>query len=432
MKIITLSPEQFQAYASSHRYRNFYQTTAYGNTMKLHGYEIHYLGFQDEHGTLLGATLLIFKEVFMGNKMAYAPRGMLFDYSNSFFLEELMTKLKKLLGKQGFIYLKIDPFIPVNIRSKDGSILNSNPEAGIILENLKSAGFQHYSAQLNFENQKPRFEAVVTLNQDIKEVYQNFDKRTRYKIKKAMRSGIEILEGTEENIKDFYEFIKRKQTHSLAYYQDLYNNFQEQATLYLAKLNTETFVINSKQLYEREMDRNDALAKQVQNQDIKGKKKRTLLNTKMESDKLLNTYKKDLVWATELLKENPKGILVGGALTITYDQAVYLFIEGLNPKFKELNSNYLLKWEILRRAKKEKFKYVNLNGITGNFEEEEGKFQGLNEMKLGYHAVITEYVGEFDFIINGLTYNLYRNLNKEKDKKSPPPKKQETKKGNNS
>ena len=34
MKIVTITPEQFDRYASKHRYRNYYQTSVYGNTMR--------------------------------------------------------------------------------------------------------------------------------------------------------------------------------------------------------------------------------------------------------------------------------------------------------------------------------------------------------------------------------------------------------------
>ena len=33
MKIVTLSPEQFDKFAQNHRYRNYYQSSAYGNVM---------------------------------------------------------------------------------------------------------------------------------------------------------------------------------------------------------------------------------------------------------------------------------------------------------------------------------------------------------------------------------------------------------------
>ncbi len=413
MQIITLEPEKFQEYASNHRYRNFYQTVAYGNTMKTNGYDIHYLGFIDDNEKLIGASLIIFKEVFMGNKMAYAPRGMLFNYGNVTLLQELMTKLKKLLSKQGFMSLKIDPFIPVNIRSKHGNILNSNQEAGIILENLKASGFQYHGNNLYFENEKPRFEAIVTLNRDIKIIFNSFDKRTRYKIKKAMRSGIEIEKGELKDLPAFYEFVKRKHPKKLSYYEDLWKNFGNDMSLYFAKINTENFVVSSKKLYEKEIEHNESLNKKIQDSSITGKKKQTFLNEKMESDKLLNTYKNNLVWATSLLKEHPNGMIVGSALTLMYDQASYMIIEGFHPKYKELNPNYLIKWRMIEDAKEKKCKYISFNGISGEFENA-GKYQGLNEMKLGYNAVVTEFIGEFDYTINNLTYNLYKNFNKEK------------------
>ena len=73
------------------------------------------------------------------------------------------------------------------------------------------------------------------------------------------------------------------------------------------------------------------------------------------------------------------------------------------------------------------YKYFNLNAVSGAFEDTANDYEGLNEMKLGYGAVITEYIGEFDIILNGLTYNLYRSFNKEKDEKQPKkqPKKKE-------
>ena len=57
------------------------------------------------------------------------------------------------------------------------------------------------------------------------------------------------------------------------------------------------------------------------------------------------------------------------------------------------------------------FKYINLNGIVGDFENE-NEYSGLNEMKLGFNSIITEYIGEFDIILNNFSYNLYTKFNK--------------------
>ena len=64
MKIVTLSPEQFDKFASNHRYRNYYQSSAYGNVMVKFGYNIHYLGIVSDQNKLIGATLIIYKEIF--------------------------------------------------------------------------------------------------------------------------------------------------------------------------------------------------------------------------------------------------------------------------------------------------------------------------------------------------------------------------------
>lgn len=427
MKVITLEEKDFEQYAQNHRYRNYYQSASYAHTMIKFGYKAHYIGIIDETDTLIGATLLLYKEVFMNSKMAYAPRGILFDYTNSFVVKEFASKLKSLLGKQGFMYLKMDPLIPVAIRDREGNIINLNNETNLILANLKNAGFQHKGNNLYFENEKSRFEALVLLNRSMRDLFDSFDKRTRHKIRKAEKSGIKIYKDSELNIEPLYHFVKKKHTRPLAYYKELCKNFQGNIDLYYAVLDTEQFVISSKELYEEELDNNDRLAKLIQDPTKKGISQRNTLNKKMESDKLINIYKKDMVLATRLLKENPEGFIVGGALSINYDNASYLVIEGFNKKYKALNPNYLLKWQMMKDYQQRGYKYFNLNAVSGAFEEE-NDYEGLNEMKLGYGAVITEYIGEFDIVLNGLTYNLYRSFNKEKDSRQS--KKQEKRQKN--
>ena len=414
MKIITLDEISFDKFANTHKYRNYYQTSAYGKTIKNHGYDIHYIGIIDDSGNLLGASLLLYKEVMMNYKIAYAPRGFLLDYTNINNLKEFSTRLKKLLSKQGFISVTIDPYLPVNIRNKDGKIMNINNESNIALENLKASGYNYLGPNLFFESKKPRFEAIITLNDDIKDIYQSFEKRVRHKIKKAIRSGVEIYKGSKEELDLFYELIKKKYDKSLSYYIDFYNNFENNIDLYFAKLNTETFVITSRLQYERETEINNDLANKIQSSRNENAKKK-LINEKMESDKLVNTYKKNLVWATNLLKENPEGLIIGTSLNLTYDNVGYLIIEGFNQNFKTLNSNYLIKWKMVNDYKNKNFKYINLNAVSGEFNKIT-KYSGLNEMKLGFNSLVTEYIGEFELIISPLPYNLYKNLNKEKKK----------------
>ena len=133
MKIVKLTSAQFDKFASSHKYRNYFQSSMYGNVMKKFGYRTQFLGIINEYNKLMGATLIIYKEVFMKNKIAYAPRGILFNYENKEQIEELVEKLKNVLGKQGFMLLRIDPYIPLTIRDAQGNIMNINNKGTEIL-----------------------------------------------------------------------------------------------------------------------------------------------------------------------------------------------------------------------------------------------------------------------------------------------------------
>ena len=413
MKIVTLTPTQFDKFAQNHRYRNYYQSSAYGNVMIKFGYNAHYLGIVNDQNKLIGATLIIYKEIFMGNKIAYAPRGILFNYENKEQVKEMAIKLKQLLGKQGFMLLRMDPYIPQTIRDQSGNIINFNNQATKIIDNIEDAGFSYKGPTKFFETEKPRWEALVLLNRDDREIFAKFDKRTRNKIRKATNSGIEIYKDTDLNIDTLYEFVKTKTRNPKTFYTEMCEKFKNNIEIYYAVLNTETFTINSRKVLEEEQERNEQLNAMIQDMSLDLKERNNYLNQKMESDKLLNTYKNNIVTATDLLKENPGGLKIAAAMVIKYDNAAYVFVDGINEKYSSLNANYLLKWYMIQDYNSRGFKYLNLNAIVGEFENE-NEYSGLNEMKLGFNTTVTEYLGEFDIILNNLAYNLYKGFNKNK------------------
>lgn len=411
MKLVTLNQQQFNKYASSHRYRNYYQTSAYGLSMLKLGYNVHYFGIVDGTNSLIGATMILYKEVFMNNKIAYAPRGILFDYSDSKKVKELAECLRNLLGKQGFMLLRMDPYIPISIHSNDGNLINMNNQESIILENLATAKFEYKGKNLFFENEKPRWEALVLLNKNEDTLFENFDKRTRNKIRKASNFGIEVYDDTTKDIKELYEFIKKKEKKPIKYYEALVKNFGDNIDVYYAKINTESFIINSRKMYENEVLNNEQLAEKIQQYAPNDKERQNTLNKKMESDKLVSSYKNNMLLATELLKNHPEGILIGGALVIKYDNAAYIVTDGYNEKFSSLNASYLIKWQMILDYNHKGFKYLNMNAVVGEFEKK-NEYSGLNEMKLGFNTIVTEYIGEFDLVLNNFAYNLFKSFNK--------------------
>ena len=411
MKVVTLTTEQFDNYAKNHRYRNYYQSSTYANVMIKFGYGSQYLGVINEQNKLIGATMIIYKKIYMNFKFAYAPRGILYNYENLDNLDEMIEKIKKILNKKKFMLLRIDPYIPLTIRDQEGNIMNFNNKGNEITENLKSVGFNYKGKNLFFENEKPRWEALVLLNRDIREIFAKFDKRTRNKIRKASNSGLEVIIDPTRNVNKLYEFVTKKEHKPLNYYREFCNQFGDNIEIFYAKLNTETFLINSRRTYEKEIEYNNDLQEKVQNMRLDTKEREAYINKKMESDKLITNYKNSMVLSTNLLKENPDGIIIAAAMVLKYDNAAYILSEGTDERYDYVNANYLIKWNIISEYNRRGFKYVNLGGVVGEFEEE-NEYSGLNEMKLGFNATVTEYIGEFDMIINNVAYNLYNKFNK--------------------
>lgn len=415
MKIITIDEKEFDKFASKHKHRNYHQSSSYAKVMKLEGYDYHYLGFLNNSNKLIGASLLIYKKVWFNYKFAYAPYGFLVDYTNSDLIEELTTKLKRLLLKQQFIYVKINPFIYCTERDKNGQITSYNPEINGILEILKNNGYTHHGFNKYFENYKPRWNAVIKLNTTNDKLYYKLDKQIRNKISKANRSGVDIYKANFDDLKILYEFIKRKQKKHFKHYQAILDNFSDKAEIYLAYINPEKYVRLSKENYEKELNKNEGYNEIIQNKTIIGKSIDKIINTKMESDKKLGIYHTSLLKATSLFQEKPEGIIIGGALIVKYDNGANLIIEGFNKKYRDYNPNYLLKWELAKKFNSEGFNYFNLNGISGEFKRKH-KYSGLNEMKLGYNAKAIEYIGEFDLIINKFLFKVYKKKLEKKGK----------------
>lgn len=408
MKIVKLSVEQFDKYASTHKYRNYYQTSMYANVMVKFGYHAQFLGIASDENKLLGATLIIYKDVFMGNKVAYAPHGILFDYEDLNNTQELVKTIKRTLSKQGIMFLRMDPYIPLTIRDNEGNTMNFNNKGNDIIKNLTKSGFKYKGETLYFETEKPRWEALVLLQKDIREIFDKIDKRTRNKLRRATNSGIEVIKS--KDIDNLYKFVSKKEKKPLSYFKTICNNFGDNIDIYYAKLNTEKFLINSRRNYEKEVEFNETLSQKIQDMSLDPKDRETYLNKKMESDKLITTYKNHLLKATDLLKNNPDGIIIGGTMVIKYDNAAYLFTEGIDEEYGSLSASTLLKWQLIEDFNNQGFKYVNLGGIVGDFENQ-NEYSGLNESKLGFNSIVTEYVGEFDIVLNNIMYSLYQKTN---------------------
>lgn len=409
MEIINLSKEEFDSFASNHPYRTFYQTSQYGLLMKRHGFEDLYLGFLNNDQKLQAATLLLCRRG-MGNKaIGYAPRGFLVDYSNPQLLEDFSNTLRKHLKKLGFISVTLDPAVVRYKRDVQGFPIESEDKSNQIIEQLKKLGYQHRGFNLYFENLKPRWNMITRNISTPQELFSKLDKNCRNRIRKMNDSGVRIYRGTADDILLFYSLIQQKHTkRDLNYYLNYYEVFSKNNMfeIYFAALSPEEYLLSCKKAYESEVDRNNELIKQMENNKNINE---TILNNKIESDRLLNIFQKNLINATDLLRKHKDSILLNTTAVVKFDKEITFLIDGFNPKFKQLSAAHLLKWSIMEKYIKEGYTSFNHNGISGDFNQE-SKYYGLYQFKRSFNSEIVEYIGEFDFIVNAQIFSAYTGI----------------------
>ena len=234
-----------------------------------------------------------------------------------------------------------------------------------------------------------------TSNVNLKEYDINkLDKKFRSNVLKSETNGLELIIGDSTKIEVLYEFIKNMKDRDVNYYRNIYNTFKrnELADLLLVKVNYETYLINAKKRVEEEQIRNEELNERLRNDTNERN-----LNEKMNSDKALEQYKQDVIYATEGMKKNEE-TYIAGAITIKYNNKVSIFIAGVDKNYNYLNPNYFLHHKILEMYKND-FDICDINGIADDFESD-SKFKGLNRFKIGFNPEIVEYIGELDLVVN--------------------------------
>ncbi len=409
MRIVELQPEEFNKFVDTFPYKNFYQTTEYGMLMGRHQFNEYYLGLMDEADTVVAATLILVKKAFIGYKWGYCPRGFLIDYNNEDLLKKFTEALKEYLVKRNFMFVKLDPLLIYKSRDNKGEVIPGIDNENIF-NTLISLGYEHGGFNNNFENLKPRWNAVANFN-DTDEVFFKFSKEKRNKVRKADKLGIEVLKGSPEDIRSFYEFVEKKHSRKLNYYLDMYEIFgmKDMFDIYFANLNTAKFVEKSKQLYEEEEIRNNAINQELE-ENIQSNNTNNIIKRKMHSDMLLNNYKQNIINATNMFKEYPTGKLVGSCAVVKYNKEIFFLIYGLDPNYKSYCPIHYMLYQIMEKFHKEGYNKFHLNGISGDFSKT-NPLIGLTKFKLGFGTHIEEYMGEFTLVINKGKTRAYEKLN---------------------
>ena len=402
MQIIELTETQFRNYSNIHSKKNYKQTVEYGKLKEKNGYISHYLGLVDEMNNVHTATLLLSKNINNKHKYGYVPNGYLINFYNLNLLQTFTIELKVYLKKNNYIYIRINPSINYQIYNSDFILKENN--SGII-EELKKIGYVFIPNNTKYK--------MILRTDNIKDTYKRFKRSLRRTINDCLKKGIVVFQAiTPEDQNIFLNIVDNKERYQ--HMIELYNTKNNKLSIYLAKINPNTYINNYRYLLKKEQINNETLNKRLKNPDIH--KSTKLIEKKMTSDRLIDRYKREMIIATEFAKKYPNGVVVSGVAIITNGKEVCFVKECYVKEFKTIRSVPIIKWEIIKQQ---------INNGYHNFDLGDVTIAKNQITKTGYNGNIIEYSNSFDLIINDLLYKL--NGYAKKDYSEKKKKKSETK-----
>ncbi|MEG0138893.1 MAG: peptidoglycan bridge formation glycyltransferase FemA/FemB family protein, partial [Bacilli bacterium] len=351
---------------------------------------------------IIGASMLLAKEKFMGKKEFYAPRGFLIDYNDQQLVNDFTNEIKSfVLNHNGFV-LRIDPYLVYKQRNINGDII-----AGIdnttVVNTLKKIGFTKCS-----NDEQLKWLYVLELeNKTEDDIFKEMCSNTRNIIRKTLKSNIKLRYLKKDDLYLFEKITNETgsrrgfNSKNLDYYTQMKDLFKDEVLFVVAELNLTCYIsgLNNELLLQKK--RLDKLS------DVKANN-----GKKSELNITITSLLKKIDNANAIKETDGETIILSGAMFMAYgDELVYLFC-GNYKKYINFGAQYFIQWEMIKYAIKNNFKRYNFYGISGVFDKRDESY-GIYEFKKGFGGHVEELLGDYELGF-GNHYKLYNFLKKVK------------------
>lgn len=399
-----INEDEYEDFVKNHNKSHFMQSYYWGEVMKKKNFSPYYVGLK-QNNQLIATALLLKKHLIGKYCYFYSPRGYIINYKDEEIIKLFTDMIKKFAKKHSAIFVKIDPDIKLHDLDPDGNIIGN--ENYNLVNFLKKIGYKHKGFNIDFVNEQPRFTFRLNINKNIEALYSEFHPTTRKILNKGNQYNLNMYIGNDKDIPKFYETMKetasRENLHltNIDYYQSFYNilNKHNMSDLYIVEINIKDLLKTynkSKQKVEQE----------ISEINIKYKNEDKSANIKKDLDKKLEKMKQEIDLISSIKKEK---IILSSIITVKYGNKVWTIHGGNSSALRELNSNYLLYYQIINDAYKQGYKVVDFFGTSGIANPDKSNpIFGIHSFKKRFGGEYTEFIGEFDLIINKFIYCLYK------------------------
>lgn len=391
-----ISIKEYDAFVKEFPSTSFMQTSSWSSVKSAWTHD--FIGmYEDEK--IVCAAMILKRNLFLGKKLFYIPRGFVIDYKDKELLQEFVSNLKTYAKENGAVDIKIDPFICFNedniqnIKKNKGIEIRKvlTNDTKVIVDNLEELGFIHggYKKEVNAYIQ-PRYTMAISLKDkdgnffDKETLRRTFPKNTRNYIGTYQdERGVEFSYSKDpKDVKDLISVLKctEERQHialrSEAYFKKVMECFPNNAVLFFARVDTEKYIEflkkdmsehpNKKEFCEKQMD--EALRVQKE------------------------FGKKPLAGATIVMMPTCK----------TGTKIASFLYAGTNTKIlPSLKITNGLMFYRLCYCLENKCDYCDLGGVDGSLEDH------LSTFKSKFNPEVLELVGEYDLVISKFYYSLF-------------------------
>lgn len=408
MKFITdIDINEYEDFVLNSNKSHFMQSHYFGEIMKYKNFTPYYVGLKENDK--LVATALLLKKKLIGNYCYfYCPRGYIIDYSNYKLLNTFTNYIKKFAKKNKALFVKIDPDVKLHDLDQDGNVLGNSHEK--LVDYLKMLGYKHKGFNTEFVNEQPRFTFRLDIDKSLDDIYKNIHPTTRKILNKGNQYHLNMYKGSIEDIPKFYETMKdtavRERLHltPMEYYKNFYAilNKQNMSDLYIVEVDIHDLIIT----YEKNLEYLELELKNLDDPKYKNKEKQE--NIKKDLINKIDKTKKEIDFIHTIEKEH---IILSSIITVKYGDKVWTIHGGNSNILRELNSNYLLYYQIIKDAHEEGYKIVDFFGTSGIANPDKSNpIFGIHSFKKRFGGEYTEFIGEFDLVIHKLMYFAYKKL----------------------
>lgn len=388
MEFCIISEEEFREFYNSSNQRTFLQSPEIGKLREKSGWQIHYVAVRCQN-KIVAASMMVSIMRRFGKKEFYAPRGFLIDYLDKDLLVFFTKEVKKYVKSNSGYQFRIDPYI-INVeRDSNGDKIKDGIDNSIVKQYFNELGYIKVKKD---EMEQVGWMYVLDIEDKTEnDILQNMKPNTRNTIRKTLKNGIEIKELEKKDLKEFHKIMvetgKRKgfSVRNLQYFENMYDLYipRNEIKYLITKLDLKKHIKLLKD------DRNKCIIEKesLNNAKYNDGKRKAL-------DDQINGINKRIKIAEDIMEKDGDVITLSGSMfMLTSPEVVYLS-SGNYEEYMHYNSQYLIQWEMIKYAIKNKFKRYNFYGITGNFDKND-KDYGIYEFKTGFNGYVEELIGEY-------------------------------------